>query len=42
MYDLNQKTYGENSAGAAASLRSLAHIYQMKQDFPKAEQRCCA
>jgi hypothetical protein len=35
MYDLNQKTFDENSAGAADSLRGLAHVYQMKSDFPK-------
>jgi len=38
MYDLNQKTFGENSAGAAHSLRGLAHAYQMRPDFPKAEE----
>src|SRR6266853_2990930 len=36
-YELNLKTYVENSQGTADRLRGLAHVYQMQKDFPKAE-----
>jgi hypothetical protein len=35
--ELNEKAYGENSPGVATSLRMMATVYSVENDFAKAE-----